>query len=211
MPARFPRAFFARPATRVAPELLGQRLVRRLADGTRLAGMIVEAEAYEPGDPASHSYRGPTPRNEVMFGPAGHLYVYFTYGNHWMANVVTGRPGEGSAVLLRAVRPAEGIDRMSANRGRDELLQLCSGPGKLAQAFAISREQNDEDLVSGSVVWLERVNATVHRSKGPRVGVSVGVEPNWRFWVKGDPFVSKGRPGPPGSRNRRPTRGSARR
>jgi len=211
MPARFPRAFFARPATKVAPQLLGQLLVRRLVDGTRLAGTIVEAEAYEPGDPASHSYRGPTPRNEVMFGRPGHLYVYFTYGNHWMANVVTRRSGEGSAVLLRAVRPVEGIDRMSANRGRDDLLQLCSGPGKLAQAFAISRELNGEDLVSGTVVWLERAKATVRRSRGPRIGVSVGVEPNWRFWVKGDPFVSKGRPGPPGPRSRGATRGSARR
>jgi len=204
MPARLARAFFARPATRVAPQLLGQRLVRRLADGTCLAGVIVEAEAYEPGDPASHSYRGPTPRNQVMFGPPGHLYVYFTYGNHWMANVVTRRAGEGSAVLLRAARPSEGIDTMSVNRGRQEMLQLCSGPGKLAQAFAISRELNGEDLVKGSVVWLERGNGGVRRSKGPRVGVSVGVEPNWRFWVKGDPFVSKGRPGPPGSRGRRP-------
>ena len=209
MPARLPRAFFARPATRVAPELLGQTLVRRLEDGTRVAGVIVEAEAYEPGDPASHAYRGPTPRNDVMFGPPGHLYVYFTYGNHWMANVVTRRTGEGSAVLLRAIRPTEGIDRMSANRGREELVQLCSGPGKLAQAFAISREQNGEDLVKGSVVWLERGNGAVRRAIGPRVGVSVGVEPKWRFWVKGDPFVSKGRPGPPGARIRRPSRGSA--
>jgi DNA-3-methyladenine glycosylase len=202
MAARLPRSFFARPATRVAPDLLGQVLVRRVADGSRLAGVIVEAEAYEPGDPASHAYRGPTPRNEVMFGRPGRLYVYFTYGNHWMANVVTRKAGEGSAVLLRAVRPIDGIETMSANRGRTDMLGLCSGPGKLAQAFAISREQNGEDLVAGSVVWLERGNGAVVRSRGPRVGVSVGVEPKWRFWVSGDPYVSKGRPGPPHPRRR---------
>jgi DNA-3-methyladenine glycosylase len=196
-----PRAFFERPAIEVAPELLGRTLVRRLPDGTRLSGRIVEAEAYEPGDPASHGFRGPTPRNASMFGPPGRLYVYFTYGHHWMMNVVTRSEGEGSAVLLRALEPLEGLAAMAAARGRTAPRDLCSGPGKLAQALSVDRAQDGEDLVRGDVVWLE-AGAPVPPDRieaGGRVGVSVGVEPHWRFVVAGDPFVSKGRVGPPSS------------
>ena len=182
----------------VAPDLLGRTLVRQLPDGERLAGRIVEAEAYEPGDPASHGFRGKTARNRAMFGPAGRLYVYFTYGNHWMMNAVTRGPGEASAVLLRAVEPVAGLEAMARARGRDRPLDLCSGPGKLAQALSVDRSHDGVDLVTGTEVWIERgvpVPGLVATSS--RVGVSVGLERQWRFFVAGDPFVSRGRPGPP--------------
>ncbi|MEO8476398.1 MAG: DNA-3-methyladenine glycosylase [Actinomycetota bacterium] len=200
---RLPRAFFDRPAIEVAPELLGRVLVRRLPDGTRLAGRIVETEAYEPGDPASHGFRGPTPRNASMFGPPGHLYVYFTYGHHWMTNVVTRPRGQGSAVLLRALEPLEGLDAMASARGRDRVRDLCSGPGKLAQALGVDRSHDGEDLVRGTAIWLEAGEPVdLERIEtGGRVGVSVGVEAPWRFVVSGDPFVSPGRVGPPGNRS----------
>ncbi|HEY5904566.1 MAG TPA: DNA-3-methyladenine glycosylase [Actinomycetota bacterium] len=193
-----PRAFYERPAVEVAPDLLGRTLVRQLPDGERLAGRIVEAEAYEPGDPASHGFRGTTARNRAMFGPAGRLYVYFTYGNHWMMNAVTRGPEEASAVLLRAVEPVAGLEAMARARGRDRPVDLCSGPGKLAQALSVDRSHDGVDLVTGTEVWIERgvpVPGLVATSS--RVGVSVGLERQWRFFVAGDPFVSRGRPGPP--------------
>ena len=145
---RLPRSFFARPATVVAPELLGRVVVRILPNGTRLAARLVEVEAYEQGDPASHSYRGrPTPRTEVMFGPPGRLYVYFTYGRHFCSNVVTGPDDHGSAVLLRAAEPLEGLEVMASHRGTDRPRLLCSGPARLTQAFAIARADNGTDLV----------------------------------------------------------------
>src|SRR6266550_297735 len=126
---RLPRGSFAGSATEVAPELLGHVLARRLPDGAILRARIVETEAYEQDDPASHAYRGRTPRVRVMFGPPGHLYVYFTYGMHHCMNVVTGPEGTGSAVLLRAAQPLEGMDRMSVCRGTDRILDLCrNGP-----------------------------------------------------------------------------------
>jgi len=195
---RLPRAFYARPAVDVAPDLLGRLMIRRLPDGARLVARIVEAEAYEPGDPASHGFRGPTPRNHVMFGEPGHLYVYFTYGNHWMLNAVTRAAGEGSAVLLRAAEPLAGLDRMARHRGRSGPRDLCSGPGKLAQALAADRSLNGADLVRGREVWIEDGEALPRAAiaTGIRVGVNVGADRPWRFWVAGDPFVSRGRPGP---------------
>lgn len=193
------RTFYERPAVEVAPDLLGRTLVRCLSDGTRLAGRIVESEAYEPGDPASHGFRGRTDRNAVMFGPPGHLYVYFTYGNHWMMNAVTGSSHEGSAVLLRALEPLDGMETMARLRGRDRLLDLCSGPGKLAEALAVDRSQDGADLIGGSEVWIERGSPTplAQVASSVRVGVRVGLEHRWRFYVAGDPYVSRGRPGPP--------------
>lgn len=193
---RLPRAFFDRPAVEVAPELLGRVLVRRLPDGTRLSGRIVEAEAYEPGDPASHAYRGRTPRNEVMFGPPGRLYVYFTYGMHFCMNVVTRPAGEGSAVLLRAAEPLEGLGAMAAVRGTADARRLCAGPARWTQAFGIDRALDGADLVRGREVWLlEGEPVPVSRvATTTRVGVTVGVEREWRWIVAGDPFVSPGRP-----------------
>jgi DNA-3-methyladenine glycosylase len=204
--ARLPRSFYARPATEVAPDLLGHVLVRRLPDGTRLAARLVEVEAYEPDDPGSHAFRGMTARNEVMFGRPGHLYVYFTYGMHFCMNAVTRRTGEGSAVLLRAGEPLEGLDEMRARRGRERDAELCSGPGRFTQALAIARPENGVDLVGGDVVWVERGARDGHSDVG--VGIRVGVHDttrSWRFWLEGNPYVSRGRPGPPSRKARRPS------
>jgi DNA-3-methyladenine glycosylase len=204
MMARLPRSFFSRPAPTVAPELLGRTVVRVEENGARVAGHIVEAEAYEPDDPACHAFRGPTARNATMFGPPGRLYVYFTYGNHWMANVVTRGKGEGSAVLLRALEPIEGLNEMRRRRGREGPTELCSGPGKLCQALGIDRSFDGADLIRGRVIWLEEGRPVEPHAvvSGTRVGVSVGLDRQWRFVVADHPFVSRGRPGPPTGRPR---------
>ncbi len=191
-----PRSFYVRPSLEVASGLIGRLLVRTLADGTRLVARIVETESYTEEDPASHSYRGRTPRNEVMFGPPGRMYVYFTYGMHFCANVVTGREGEGSAVLLRAAEPIAGLDEMARRRGVSDPFLLCAGPARLTKALGIGREENGEDLVRGTGLRILE-GSPVTRSligRSARVGVSSGAERLWRFFVEGDPFVSKGRP-----------------
>jgi DNA-3-methyladenine glycosylase len=160
----------------------------------RLTARIVETEAYEPDDPASHSFRGRTRRNATMFGPPGRLYVYFTYGMHFCMNVVTGAPGHASAVLLRAGQPLEGIEEMRRRRGRRLITELCSGPARWCQAFDVDRGLDDEDLVHGTMVWIERADSPGAVVSGPRVGVRLGRDRDWRFHVPGDPYVSKGRP-----------------
>ena len=176
----------------MAPDLLGRSLVRRLDDGTRLAARIVETEAYEPEDPASHSFRGLTPRNAVMFGEPGHLYVYFTYGMHHCMNVVTGRNDEGSAVLLRAAEPLAGIETMRLHRGKESVRELCAGPARLCQAFGVDRALDGADLVTGRDLWIvEGTPVPAARiTAGPRIGIRVGLEHPWRFSVQDDPFVS---------------------
>ena len=193
---RLPRRFYARPSTVVARELLGRVFVRSGRAGARVAARIVETEAYEQTDPASHSFRGITARNAVMFGPAGHLYVYFTYGMHFCMNVVTDREGWGSAVLLRAAEPLEGVATMRRRRGTTDPRLLCSGPARFSQALGIDRRFDGVDLVDGSTLWIERgVPVPSARVEiGPRVGIRSGVEQPWRFSVAGDPFVSRGRP-----------------
>jgi DNA-3-methyladenine glycosylase len=193
---RLQRRFYARPSTVVARELLGRVFVRSGRAGARVAARIVETEAYEQTDPASHSFRGPTARNAVMFGPAGHLYVYFTYGMHFCMNVVADREGWGSAVLLRAAEPLEGVATMRRRRGTTDLRLLCSGPARFTQALGIDRRFDGVDLVEGSTLWIER-GAPVPSARveiGPRVGIRSGVEQPWRFSVAGDAFVSRGRP-----------------
>jgi DNA-3-methyladenine glycosylase len=204
---RLPRSFYARPATEVAPALLGHTLVRELPGGTRTAARIVEVEAYGPDDPASHAFRGETPRNTAMFGPPGHLYVYFTYGMHFCMNVVTGRTGEGAAVLLRAGEPVEGVEEMRARRGRERMLDLCSGPGRFAQAFGVGRAENGIDLVDGDEVWVERGSRSEPVASGIRVGVRETTR-RWRYRLDGNAFVSRGRPGPPTPTARGPRVGS---
>ena len=173
--------------------------MRRSGEGTLLTARIVEAEAYQEDDPASHSYRGRTKRTEVMFGPPGHAYVYFTYGMHHCMNVVTGSTGEGSAVLLRAAEPLEGLEEMSRRRGTNDPRALCSGPGRLCQSLGIDRAENGLDLVPGRRLWLLE-GAPVAPSKmsvGSRVGITSGTERPWRFSVRGDRFVSRARPAVP--------------
>jgi DNA-3-methyladenine glycosylase len=196
---RLPRSFFARSSTEVAPDLLGRVLVRVLPDGTRLVARLVEVEAYGPDDPASHAYRGPTPRNLVMFGPPGHLYVYFTYGMHFCSNVVTGSAGVGSAVLLRAAQPLEGLEAMAERRGIDAPTLLCAGPGRLTQAMAISRPENGVDLVRDGALHLRSGEPVPRRlvERTSRIGVNVGTERPWRFYERGNAFVSRGRPSVP--------------
>ncbi len=193
----------------MAPDLLGRTLARTLPDGTRLSASVVETEAYEPGDPASHGFRRMSARNATMFGPPGRLYVYFTYGNHWMMNVVTRGAGEPSAVLLRAARPVEGRAEMARRRGREREVDLCSGPGKLCQAFGVDRHHDGEDLVRGHAIWIEAGTPVAPGGvdAGIRVGISSGLEHEWRFLVRGDPFVSRGRPGPAHRRRARPAWG----
>jgi DNA-3-methyladenine glycosylase len=189
-----PRSFYRRPSLEVARDLLGRVLVRTLPDGTRLAGRIVETEAYHEDDPASHSFRGRTARTDVMFGPPGHLYVYFTYGMHFCMNVVTGREGEGSAVLLRAAEPVDGIEAMAATRGVADLRLLCAGPGRLCQALAITRDHDGTDLVEGDELIIERGRPVPDAEVvvGPRVGITAAAEQPWRFSIRGSRFVSRG-------------------
>ena len=176
-----PRSFYARRAIDVAPDLLGHLLVRAHPGGVRLSARIIETEAYEQDDPASHSFRGRTQRNSSMFGRPGHLYVYFTYGMHFCMNVVTGGVGEGSAVLLRAGEPEEGIETMASLRGRDSVRDLCSGPARWCQAFAVDRELDGADLVDKAAIWIERGISAEGISSGPRIGVRRGTDRDWRF------------------------------
>ena len=196
------RRFFSRPSPVVAPDLLGRLLVRRAGSGETLVVRIVETEAYQQDDPASHSFRGPTARNAVMFGRAGFLYVYFTYGMHFCMNVVTGREGEGSAVLFRAAEPLAGVGVMAARRGTDDPRLLTSGPARLTEALGVSRVMNGEDLVAGEDLWIAagRRVPSDRVTVGPRVGIRSATGVPWRFSETGSPWVSRGRAGLPGRR-----------
>jgi DNA-3-methyladenine glycosylase len=181
---RLPRAFFARPTEQVARELLGQRLVR-LYQGRRLAGLITETEAYiGQDDLACHARFGLTPRSAVMFGPPGHAYVYFTYGMHWMLNVVTEVRGFPAAVLIRAILPQEGLEVMQALRPRPARTpaHLTDGPAKLAQALSIDKRLNGHDLCARAAeLLIERAAPVPDRRVrlGPRIGLTNTPEP-WK-------------------------------
>ncbi|KAB1987390.1 DNA-3-methyladenine glycosylase [Streptomyces triticiradicis] len=197
----------ARPAEEVAPRLLGAVLTHETPEGT-VSISITETEAYSGAtDPASHAYRGMTPRNAVMFGPAGHLYVYRSHGLHWCANVVTGTDGTASAVLVRAGRVIEGEDLARRRRGGTaEGARLARGPGNLCQALGVTAEHNGTDLLAGTSVALsegEPVPAALIRV-GPRVGVSKAHDWEHRFYLAGDPTVSAYRLSP----RARPPRGT---
>ena len=186
------------PADAVAPSLLGCWVVSDRPEG-RVALRLTEVEAYsgEGMDPAAHSHRGPTPRAAIMFGPPGRLYVYFSYGMHWCANVVVGPEGRGSAVLLRAGEVVVGEElarwrRPAARVARD----LARGPARLAQALAIGPEDKGADLLDpASGVRLHRGPAPAVISAGPRVGITLATDLSWRFWETGAPSVSVFRPG----------------
>ena len=195
-----PRSFFARDSRDLAPELLHKVLVRRVAGEPTLAARIVEVEAYCGADDAgSHAFRGRTPRNATMFGPAGRLYVYFTYGMHWCANVVAGEPGTASAVLLRAAAPIEGLDLMRARRTKGQAKplrdrDLLSGPAKLCEAFGITGGHDGVDLVRGELRILDDgVAPPAVPLVTARIGLAAGKgdEHPWRFCVPGDPNLSR--------------------
>jgi len=194
-----PRSFYERDARELGPLLLNKLLVSRDPSGELLSARIVEVEAYRGAeDPGSHAFRGMTKRNATMFGPPGHLYVYFTYGMHWCANVVARERVEASAVLLRAAAPVRGIAvmrarRVAARRDRD----LLSGPAKLCQAFAITGDHDGIDL-AGAGGTLHIVDDDVAPPEDPLVTTRVGLSPGrgddfeWRYCVPGDPHVSRG-------------------
>ncbi len=169
----------------MAPGLLGRHLVRRLPDGTVCRIRIVETEAYEPDDPARHSFRGQTPRNASMFADPGHVYVYLVYGIHHAINVVTGPRGHGGAVLLRAGEPLEGLAAMGARRGTDDVRALCRGPGRLAQALEVDRALDGVDLLRSSALRLEAGHRvpTAGTTSTRRIGVTAGADTPWR-WVE---------------------------
>lgn len=191
------RSFYERGTLDIARELLGKYIIHNTTDG-RTSGKIVEVEAYIGSkDAASHAYNGKyTSRTKVMFGQGGHLYVYLIYGVYYCMNIVTNKENYPEAVLIRAIEPIDGLDIMKGRRGTDKLLNLCSGPGKLCIAMGISKVQNGMDLcgenlylLSGETISPECIIST------PRINIDYAKEARnypWRFFIKGNPFVSKG-------------------
>lgn len=177
-------------AMEAAPLLLGSLIIRNI-NGQELIGRVVETEAYDQSDAASHSYKGRTPRTDVMFGPSGRAYVYFTYGMHYCFNIVTGPAGHGSAVLIRALEPLHGVDVMMRNRNKRDISQLTNGPAKLCQAFGIDKSMNEHDLtlhpfqskLTDPIPNDEIIQTT-------RIGISKDTLRPWRFYIKDNPFVS---------------------
>ncbi|MFZ1976316.1 MAG: DNA-3-methyladenine glycosylase [Bacteroidota bacterium] len=204
-----PRSFYLHPTLFVARRLLGCFFVIRRGKEF-LAGKIVEVEAYKQNDPASHSFRGRTQRNDVMFWKGGHFYVYFTYGMHFCANVVTGPEGTGEAVLIRAVEPFAGIEAMFKNRyGLNPIpdfpiapslkhpisksfINLSNGPAKFCKTFGIGRAENGADLIHGNIMIVRGEAYPISSiCRSSRIGISEGMEKRWRFFIKGNPYVSK--------------------
>lgn len=182
--ARLGAAFFERPAIELAPELIGCTFTLAGA-----GGRIVEVEAYDEAEPASHAYRGRTRRNAAMFGPPGHAYVYRSYGIHWCMNFVC-ESGRASAVLLRALEPSLGLPAMRGRRGLDDARLLCSGPGRLCQALGVGAAHDGKPIDAAPFELLEsdeRPDVTA----GPRVGISKAVELPWRFCEAGSPYLSR--------------------
>ena len=196
---RFTRKFYRQASPVVAQRLLGSYL-HRVIDGVELVGKIVETEAYGGEDEACHAFRGMTPRNAIMFGDAGFSYVYFTYGMHHCFNVTTNEEGIGEAILIRAVEPITGIQAMRkfrpiALRDRD----LANGPGKLCQAFGLSRVENGVDLIESEELFITQrppLNAASICTSS-RIGINVATHYPWRFFIEGNEFVSKGKPSKP--------------
>lgn len=180
------------PALRAAPLLLGLDLIRDLPEG-RLRLRIVETEAYHQDDPASHSFTGNTRRTAPMFEAGGRIYVYFTYGMHYCINIVTGKAGVGEAVLLRAAEPLEGIEVMQNNRGMREIRQLTNGPAKLAQALGIKDTGLSGKILNRSSIYIAPGKSIRSKQIGisPRIGITKAADQPWRFYIKGNAFVTK--------------------
>ncbi len=179
------RDFFARSVHQVAPELVGATL---LVDD--VGGRIVEVEAYDPGDPAAHGYRGKTARNAAMFGPPGHAYVYRSYGLHWCLNLVCEEAGVAAAVLLRALEPTAGLEMMRRRRRLEADHLLCAGPGRLCEALAITREHDGLPL-DRPPFELRRSAGDIEVVAGPRVGITRAVERPWRYVLAGSRYLSR--------------------
>lgn len=183
-----PRSFYDRDVLAVAPALLGQRLVR-VVDGVRLAGIITETEAYRGRDDlACHARRGRTPRNAAMFGPPGYAYIYFTYGMHWCLNAVCDRADFPAAVLIRRLRPCEGLELIAERRAGHPAAVWCAGPARLTRALGITGELNAADLCNPqSGLWIEPAEQSPVWQSGPRIGIAYAPEPwrsiPWRFWI----------------------------
>lgn len=185
-----PECFYLRPTVDVAQALLGKYLVHQTQNGM-IAGMIVESEAYCQNDPACHANRGLTTRNAAMFGPPAHAYVYQVH-THLMLNAITQPEGVGEGVLIRALQPVSGIELMHANRPLCDDKALCSGPGKLTKALGVTKQQNTTSLCAGSLTIVNGISLPpVRISSGTRIGISVGKELEWRYWIKDNPFVSR--------------------
>ena len=196
--SKLKKEFYCRNLLVVAKDLLGKILVKK-NDKEILAGKIIEVEAYDgTTDQAAHSYGGITPRNKIMFEDGGYLYVYFTYGVHHCCNVVTGKKGKGTAVLIRAVEPVFGVKNIMLNRFNNtnltqkEIYNLTSGPGKICQAFGLDRSHSGTDLTKNKIFLLNMPK--VNRSKigiSKRIGISKSVDLPWRFFIKDNPFLSR--------------------
>jgi DNA-3-methyladenine glycosylase len=185
--ARLDAGFFARPVAEVAPDLVGCSL---LVDG--VGGLIVEVERYQQDDPASHSFRGPSGRAAVMFGPPGRLYVYRSYGLHWCANLVCEPEGRGAAVLLRALEPTHGLDVMRVRRGGLADRLLCAGPGRLCAALGIDGRLDGAAAAGpGAAIRVGARTGPVDVASGPRVGITKAAERPWRFGMAGSPHLSR--------------------
>jgi DNA-3-methyladenine glycosylase len=180
------RDFFARSVHDVAPDLIGVTL---LVDGA--GGRIVEVEAYDQEDPASHGYAGRTPRNVSMFGPPGHAYVYRSYGIHWCLNLVCGPEGVAEAALIRALEPTAGLEEQRRRRGVDEIRLLCSGPGRLCQALGITRDVHDGLPLDEPPFHLGDRPEPPEIVTGPRIGITRATERTWRYGLAGSRFLSR--------------------
>ncbi len=195
---KLPLSFYTRNVHAVAKSLLGKCFVR-IAGKNILAGKIVEVEAYDGRvDQAAHTYIGKTKRNEIMFDGGGNLYVYFTYGMHFCANVVAGKPNQGTAVLLRAIEPLEGIERMAVNRfgtkniSGKQKINIANGPGKICRAFQIQRADNATPLTGNEIFILDAPKIkTSQIAISVRIGIKKSVDLPWRYYIKNNPYVSK--------------------
>jgi DNA-3-methyladenine glycosylase len=185
VPKRLTKAFFRRSVHEVAPDLIGATLLFK-----GVGGRIVEVEAYHHTDPAAHSFRGPTARNAVMFGPPGYTYVYRSYGIHWCLNLVCEPAGSASAVLIRALEPITGLPLMRRRRGLSDVRLLCAGPGRVGQALGITVTHNGMRLDEAPFVLFARTGG-VDIIAGPRIGITKAAEKPWRYGLKGSAFLSK--------------------